>query len=112
MKAVKISMHELEMAEKDNGVTARKSCNIANVKHYLAAAIKDAGMEISAVLAEAKAKGRAMLSDAQIKAALESKGWTTDGDVGGTMMRCGDGSSGIQTDHVAARDLLAWMLGK
>lgn len=111
MKAVNISNAELKAADRAYTDT-RKACNINNVKRNIMSAIKDAGMEVSAVLAKAQANGRARLTDDQINAALVGKGWATDGDAAGSMMRCGDGSYAVLTDMVAARDLVEWMIGK
>ena len=93
-------------------ISGRKSCNVGNVKHYLAEAIKLLEMMPAEVLAIAKANGRAALVDAQIAEALKSKGWVTDGDAYGSIMRYGDGSYGIPADLVASLDLVAWMIGK
>lgn len=87
-----------------------KKYNANNVKHYLAQAIKDSGLTPAEAVAAAKANGRVALTDATIEAELAKKGWTAGGDVGGSMIEIG--SVTYPADLLAARDLVAWMVGK
>lgn len=85
-----------------------KKCNIDGIKHYLPQAIAEAGMTIKDVLEKAQKNGRAKLTDDMISKAIAGTGWEIGGPIQGTMIAV-DGYM-YSAEHLAARDLLAWMV--
>ena len=85
-----------------------KKCNIDGIKHYMAQAIADAGMTTRDALAAAQKNGRAKLTNDMIAKAVAEAGWEVGGPIQGTMIEV-DGVM-YMADHLAARDLLAWMI--